>query len=188
MFALNIPIPAFDAETVKEVKKLLDGYEQAAKAGLVRGGVVSEGEAASYALVWEWGSARQTKEGPKTVKGINPDGEEVWLSIQAPFGYIRIHEAEFVRIIEEKLANTDFSNTETGKQVRDEMKKASLQAAEAIAEILREGAPRDRGDLQESIQAADPDDPDLAVEDEDIELGESTFTHVVRSTMRKLKG
>lgn len=188
MFALDVPLPGFDEGTVKEVKKWMVGYEQAAKAGPVRGGVVSEGDAAAYALVWEWGNARQAKEGPKTVKGMNPDGEEVWLSVQAPFGYIRIHEPAFIKIIEERLSEIDFSETVTAKQVRDEMKKASAAAAEMIADILRESVPKDSGDLRESIQAADPDDPDLAVEDEDIELGESGFSHVVRSSMKKLKG
>ncbi|SRR6266403_2434248 len=188
MFALNVPLPGFDDATTKELKKWLAGYERAADEGPVRGGVVSDGDAAAYALVWEWGNARQTKEGPKTVKGMNPDGEEVWLSIQAPFGYIRIHEPDFIRIIEEKLGAIDFSKAISAKEVRDEMKKASSSAAEMIAEIIRETAPIDSGDLRESIQAADPEDPDLAVEDEDIELGESSFGHEIRRTMRKLKG
>lgn len=188
MFALDVPLPGFDDATVKEIKKYLAGYEQAADGGPVRGGIVSEGDAAAYALVWEWGNARQTKEGPKTVKGINPDGDEVWLSIQAPFGYIRIHEPDFVRIIIDKLAATDFSETVTAKEVRAEMEKASASSAELIAELIRQGAPVDSGDLRESLQAADPNDPDLAVDDEDMELGESSFSHVVRSTMKKLKG
>lgn len=188
MFALTVPLPGLDDGTVKEIKKLLAGYEQAAKDGPVRGGVVVEGDAAAYALVWEWGNVRQVKEGPKTVKGINPDGEEVWLSVQAPFGYIRIHEPDFLRILMEKLSAIDFSKASTGKQIRDEMKKASAASGEAIAELLREFAPRDKGDLREALQAADPDDPDLAVDNEEIELGESSHGHEVRRTLRKLKG
>lgn len=188
MFTLNAPIPGFDAESVKAIQKLLSGYSQAAEEGPVRGGVISEGDAAAYALVWEWGNARQTKEGPKTVKGINPDGEEVWLSVQAPFGYIRIHEPDFIRIIENKLEEIDLSDAVTGKQVRQEMMKASSAAAEQIADMLREFAPKDKGGLRESIGPADPNDPDLAIEDEDIELGETAFTHRVRQTMKKLKG
>jgi hypothetical protein len=180
MFFLDIPLPGFDDATVKDLKKLLAGYIAAADGGPIRGGVISEGDAAAYALVWEWGNARQTKQGPKTVKGQNPDGEEVWLSIQAPFGYIRIHEPEFVRIIEFQLGNTDFSSAETGKEIRDEMKRASAAAAAMIAEVLRDVAPKDSGALRESIGPADPNDPDLAVDDEEIELGESAFTHVIR--------
>ncbi len=188
MFTLTVPLPGFDDATTKELKKWLAGYEQAAKEGPVRGGVVSEGDAASYALVWEWGNIRQTKEGPKTVKGINPDGEEVWLSVQAPFGYIRIHEPDFIKILQDKLGAIDFSDVVTAKQVRDEMKKASAAAAEMIAELIREVAPKDKGDLEQSIQAADPDDPDLAVEDDDIELGESIASHVIRRSLNDLKG
>jgi hypothetical protein len=188
MFVLNVPVPGFDEDSVKVIKKWLAGWEQAAAQGPVRGGVVSEGDAAAYALVWEYGNARQTKEGPKTVKGMNPDGEEVWLSVQAPFGYIRIHEPDFIRIIEDKLSAMDFSDAVTGSDVRNEMKRASFEAAEQIAELLKTFAPIDKGGLRESIGPADPDDPDLIVEDEQMELGESAFTHVVRSTMKKLKG
>src|SRR5580765_2079633 len=127
MFSINVPLPGFDNKTAKEIKKLLDGYKEAADAGPVRGGVISEGDAAAYALVWEWGNARQTKEGPKTVRGINPDGQPVWLSIQAPYGYIRIHEAESVNIIEMVLANADFETPETGKQIIAEMKRAAAE-------------------------------------------------------------
>jgi hypothetical protein len=172
MFILDIPLPGFDEPTTKQIQKLLDGYKKAAEEGPVRGGVVVEGDAAAYALVWEWGNARQTKQGPKTVKGINPDGSEVWLSIQAPSGYIAIHENEFLQIIDYQLGQIDLSEAETGKEIRDEMKKASLASARMIAEIIRDFAPVDKGLLRESIEATDPNDPDLAVEDDDIELGD----------------
>jgi len=187
MFALTVPLPDFDEPTVKELGKLLAGYEEASAAGLVRGGVIVEGDAAAYALVWEWGNARQTKEGPKTVKGINPDGEQVWLSVQAPFGYIRINEPVYFQILERELGAIDFSEAITAKEILAEMKKASAAAAELIAEIIREHAPVDSGDLRDSISPTDPDDPDLAVDDEELELGEG-FNHVVKRTNRKLKG
>jgi hypothetical protein len=172
MFILDIPLPGFDEPTTKQVQKLLVGYKEAAEAGPVRGGIVVEGDAAAYALVWEWGNVRQVKQGPKTVKGINPDGSEVWMSIQAPSGYIAIHETEFLQIINYQLGQIDLSEAETGKDIRDEMKKASLASARMIAEIIRDFAPVDKGALREGIEAADPDDPDLAVEDDDIELGD----------------
>jgi hypothetical protein len=187
MFTINVPLPGFDAATVAKVKKLLDGYQKAADAGPVRGGVVVEGDAAAYALVWEWGNARQTKEGPKTVKGMNPDGEEVWLSIQAPFGFIAINEPTYFQIIEQHLSAIDFSEVETAKDILDAMKKASSAAATEIAEVIRQHAPYDSGQLREEIQPADPDDPDLAVTDNDIELGEG-LNHIIRATMKKLKG
>jgi bacteriophage HK97-gp10 putative tail-component len=188
VFSLNIPLPGLDDASAKELKELLKGYEQASNKGPVRGGVVSEGDAAAYALVWEWGNARQTKEGPKTVLGINPDGEQVWLSIQAPFGYIRINEPEYVHIVMQELDRMDLSDTENADDILAEMQKASAVAGERIAELIRQVAPIDTGALRESIQAADPRDPDLAVDDEDVELGTTHFTHAIRQTLGKLKG
>lgn len=188
MFFLDVPLPGFDAESSKEITKLLKEFEKAASAGPIRGGVVSEGDAASYALVWEWGNSRQTKEGPKTVKGVNPDGEEVFLSVQAPFGYIAIHEPEFLNIIQTALGEADFSDANTAGDIVKEMKRVSAIAGERIAEMLRQVAPLDRGGLRESIEPADPDDPELAQTDVDIEIGEAAFSHVIRSTLKKLKG
>ena len=187
MFQLAVPLPGIDKGTVKELKKLLDGYSQAASAGPVRGGVVVDGDAAAYALIWEWGNARQTKEGPKTVKGQNPDGEEVWLSIQAPFGYIAINEPTYYDILQNELGQVDFAGATTAKQIIQEIQKASQKAAEKIAEVIRQHAPHDSGQLRDDIQPAEPDDPELAVDNEQIELGEG-LGHVIRSTMKKLKG
>jgi hypothetical protein len=187
MIFLNLPMPSLDDDSAKELKGLFAGYQEASAQGPIRGGVVSEGDAAAYALVWEWGNARQTKEGPKTVKGINPDGDEVWLSTQAPFGYIRINEPEFINIIQEQIANVDFEAAESGQEILTALKNASTRAAGQIAEVIREAAPVDSGALRESIQPTDPDDPDLAVDDEDIELGTTHFTHVIRQMMKRLK-
>lgn len=187
MFQLSVPLPGLDKPTVKELKKLLDGYTQAAAAGPIRGGVAVEGDAAAYALVWEWGNARQTKEGPKTVKGQNPDGEEVWLSIQSPFGYIAINEPVYFQILEAQLGEADFSKAKSAKDIIQEIQRVSQKAAQLIAEVIRQHAPEDSGQLREEIQPAEPDDPDLAVDNEEIELGDG-LNHVIRSTMKKLKG
>src|SRR3954471_15404856 len=77
----------------------------------ISAGVATVGEPAAYAEVWEWGNVRQTKKGPKTVLGINPDGEKVWLTIQAPFGYIRINENEFWQAVKDELAKVKFKST-----------------------------------------------------------------------------
>ena len=145
MFSINVPLPSLDDKTVKELKKLLTGFQEAASEGPVYGGVVSEGEAAAYALVWEWGNARQTKKGPKTTMGVNPDGEEVWLSIQAPEGYIRISEPVYIFQLEQELGNIDFEDLETGEEIRKAIKGASAMAAHLIAETIRENAPIDSG-------------------------------------------
>lgn len=145
--------------------------EDASLEGPVRGGVVSEGDGAAYALVWEWGNARQTKQGPKTVRGTNPDGEEVWLSIQAPEGYIRISEPVYIAILQEKLAGINFSDISNGSAIRKEILKASQEAAIEIAEIIKENAPEDTGQLKNSIKPAKPNDEDLELDDEELELG-----------------
>jgi hypothetical protein len=180
MFSISVPLPGLDGATAKELKKLLKGMQDASAAGPVRGGVQSEGDAAAYALVWEWGNARQTQKGPKTTLGTNPDGEQVWLSIQAPYGYIRINEAEYIKIIENELGSMDFGGMGTGQEILDAIRESSGFAAQKIAEIIREHAPVDSGMLRESIQPCHPDDPDLETEDEELELGEG-FEH------RKLK-
>lgn len=191
MFTINIPLPGLDDSTVKELKKVLTSLQDAAKEGPVRGGVLSEGEAAAYALVWEWGNARQTQSGPKTVLGTNPDGDSVWLSIQAPTGYIRVNEDDYIRILEDQLSRMDL-DIDTGDKIRKSMKEASATAGELIANVIRENAPKDSGDLRDSITVADPSDPDLAIEDNELELGRSEFHHeamrkVLKKDRKKLK-
>ena len=176
MFSINIALPALDTLAVKEVKKVLDGFKQASAEGPVRGGVASVGEASAYALIWEWGNARQTQKGPKTVLGVNPDGEQVWLSLQAPFGYVRIHESEYIQILEKELKEIDF-NALDARDIRTAMELVALKASEKIAELIRETVPVDSGDLKESIVALDPDDPALEEIDEGLELGSEFFSH-----------
>ena len=192
MFSINVPLPDFDGETVKALTKVLDGFKEAADEGPVRGGIVSEGDAAAYALVWEWGNARQTKAGPKTVQGVNPDGETVWLSIQAPMGYIRVNEAEYIKILQNQLEAMDLGSLETGEEIRKGMEEASAKAAALIAEVIKEYVPVDSGDLRDSIGPAEPNDPELEVVEEEMELGDSMFTHkglsqAYKDAVRKMK-
>jgi hypothetical protein len=184
VFSVSIPLPSFDSATIAELKKMTAGIKEASRQGPVRGGILSEGNAAAYAQVWEWGNARQTKQGPKTVKSINPDGEEVWLSIQAPSGYIRIHEPEFIEIIQQKLSAADFGDLEAD-EIRNGMKKASLEAAAMITEIIKETVPVDTGALRDSIGPADPDDPDLTTDDEEINTGIGFAHHVFMKNLRE---
>lgn len=170
MFSINIPLPALDELAVKEIKKTLDGFKEASAEGPIRGGVASEGDAAAYALVWEWGNARQTKKGPKTTLGMNPDGSQVWLSLQAPFGYIRINEDKYIEILQKELAEMKFGKLQ-GKEILDALRQASINASEKIAELIRETVPVDSGNLKESIVAMEPDDPDLEEVDQALELG-----------------
>ncbi len=176
MFTINITLPALDDLSLKEVKKALDSFREASAGGPVRGGVASVGEASAYALVWEWGNSRQTQKGPKTVLGTNPDGSQVWLSLQAPFGYIRIHEPEYIQILEKELEAMDFDALDA-RDIRTAMELAAIRAGEKMAALIRETVPLDSGDLKESIVAMDSDDPDLEKVDEGLELGSEFFSH-----------
>ena len=142
--------------------------------GEVRGGIASEGEAAGYALVWEWGNVRQTKKGPKTVMGVNPEGERVWLSIQAPFGYIRINTPQFLDALDQALAAVSFRSL-TAAAMREEIERASLKAATKIYLILQQVAPEDSGALKESFTILTADDPDLNSNEDDLDLSSSEF-------------
>lgn len=185
MFSISIPLPGLDDKTVKELNKLFVGMQAAADAGPVRGGVISEGDASAYALVWEFGNARQTQPGPRTVLGTGPNGESAWLSIQAPMGYIRVNEPEYIQILETALIDMDM-DLSSGNQIRKEMLKASAIAAEKIADMIRDHAPKDTGALRDSIGPADPEDPDLALEENGIELGRSEFQHKgMRKALKK---
>jgi len=128
---------------------------------LTEAGVKIEGPAAAYGLVWEWGNARQTKKGPKTVRGTNPDGERVWLSIQAPHGYIRVSLPLYNAIIKQELAKVRFTNTATGR-VSQELEKAAVRAVKRIAKIIQDHAPVDSGELRDDIKIVMPGDPLLS--------------------------
>jgi hypothetical protein len=123
----------------------------------IAGGVVSEGGAAAYALVWEHGNVRQTKPGPKTVLGTNPDGRMVWLSIQAPFGYIRIHEADYWDAAERVLSEVNWNQSSVSAMTR-ELQKAMRKFGKLCAPLIEEAAPEDSGDLKDSIKAVDSTD------------------------------
>ncbi len=136
------------------------------QAGLTEAGVKVEGEAAAYALVWEWGNARQHQIGPKTTLGVNPDGKRVYLSIQAPTGYIRVNTPLFVAALKEELAKVRFSNVSTGG-VSAELEKAAKRTALRMRDIIREHAPVDSGELHDDIQVVNPGDPLLDQAEDD---------------------
>lgn len=125
--------------------------------GVVESGVSVEGEAAAYAEVWEWGNSRQQRQGPKTVLGTNPRGERVWLSSQAPFGYIWTNEGKFWDSISQELKQVTFDGP-TKRDVTEELKKASIRIATEIAKTISEAAPIDTGQLSESFRVVEPGD------------------------------
>lgn len=132
----------------------------------VASGVASIGDAASYALVWEWGNARQRQIGPKTTLGINPDGKRVFLSIQAPHGYIRVNEPLYWAALEEEIDAMEFTGGSSAA-IRREMGQAAKRAAKRVQEIIQEHVPVDHGDLHDSIKVVNPGDELLEQAEED---------------------
>ena len=125
--------------------------------GIVESGVSAEGPAAAYALVWEFGNLRQTKKGPKTVLGVNPRGERVWLSSQAPYGYIWTNTQKFLTQASQELEKVTFKGT-TKRETTEELERASIKAVERMAGTVSESAPVDSGQLSDSIRAVEPGD------------------------------
>lgn len=133
--------------------------------GVVQAGVSVEGPAAAYAEVWEWGNTRQTKKGPRTVLGINPDGERVWLSSQAPYGYIWTNENKYWEIVRKELGKLSLDGP-TKKEVTEEISRGLEKIAEQVAQVISETAPVDTGQLSESFRVVKSDDPFLKDADE----------------------
>src|ERR1700677_1413311 len=63
----------------------------------------------AFALVWEWGSLRLTKPGPKTVWGTNPNGEARILTKTAPLGYIRVNKQKYIEFIQKEVNGINWS-------------------------------------------------------------------------------
>lgn len=124
---------------------------------LVEAGVAVQGPGAAYALVWEWGNIRQTKPGPKTVLGTNPDGTMIWLSAQAPFGYIRVNEDQYWEVVKEELGKMKFKSSNPAAMTK-ELEKTAWDISKKMAEIVKMSVPVDSGDLQSGIYPVKPND------------------------------
>lgn len=131
----------------------------------VKAGMASVGDAAAHALVWEWGNVRQTKPGPKTVLGTNPDGTMVWLSAQAPFGYISINVPQYHEAALAALKLMNFRQPNARAMTR-ELEQVAKKIGRMFVDITQLTVPVDSGDLRDSLTAVDPGDPIL---DDDVE-------------------
>jgi hypothetical protein len=110
-------------------------------------------------------NVRQHKQGPKTTLGINlMTGEQVWLSIQAPSGYIRVNEQEYWSIMNKCFRELTLAGTTT-EEIRKEIEAAAYKAARLIAEVIRDTAPEDSGLLRASILAVKPGDEMLELDE-----------------------
>lgn len=155
-----LPVVKFD-----DIDKFL---QHLAGVGEIEAGMASVGDAAAYALVWEWGNLRQTKEGPRTIKGINPDGSEVFLSSQAPFGYIRVNEGRYWGIINEELAKVNLDQSTT-RAMQAELKRAAKEITKRMTEVTKETVPVGHGDLKDSLRPVNPGDALLQLVGDDFE-------------------
>lgn len=134
----------------------------------IKAGVMIVGDAAGYAPVWEWGNRRQKKPGPRTVIGTNPRGRMVWLSSQAPFGYIRINEHFMHEIVDDVFSKLSFNDPSPAAITR-KLEQAAKKISKAIAEVIRDSAPVDSGLLRKSIVPVDPNDTILDQETDEFE-------------------
>lgn len=130
---------------------------------VIEAGVAVEGEAASYALTWEWGSARMEKPGPKTALSTNPDGELAILSRQAPHGFIRVNQERYLQIAREEMRRIQFSESS--------IRGAMDETAERCADLIAETAPVDTGELSGSIRAVKDGDDLLRESGSALDLG-----------------
>lgn len=149
------------------VDKFLSEFEDMSP---IAAGVASVGDAAAYALVWEFGNVRQEQPGPKTVQGTNPDGKTVWLSTQAPFGYVRVNEPYFWQVIEERMARIDYDQHNAASLTKA-FERAATDIAKAMARQIRDTVPVDSGALQDSIRVVSPGDSML----DELDDNETTF-------------
>lgn len=144
--------------TIDELDQFLLEFQQHDQE--IFAGVMVVGDPAAYALVWEWGNVRQVKPGPKTVMGTNPDGDMVWLSSQAPFGWIRRNEDEYWDALEHELSKAKFVQP-NARAMTLELEKAAKRASKLIRDIMKEAVPKDSGDLADALEVVDPEDPIL---------------------------
>jgi hypothetical protein len=126
-------------------------------ARVIECGVAAVGEPAAYALVWEWGNVRQSEKGPNTVLGVNPDGESVWLSVQAPKGWIAINEPGMWDAFDREIRNLAFSG-EDEFHISEQLENAAIRIAKEIKSLLQETVPIDKASLHNSLKIVEPGD------------------------------
>jgi hypothetical protein len=134
-----------------DIYKFLSEFEGI---GSVTGGVGVFGSAAAYALVWELGSLRLKKPGPRTIWGTNRNGEKMIMSSQAPEGYVGVISDQFWPIIEQEVGKLTFRGTDA-RSIRLELEVVVDNAMQRIARIISDAAPVDSGDLRSQIQYVD---------------------------------
>jgi hypothetical protein len=156
------PLIDVEVEVPKELKNLFMSLPR-----IVEVGIAAVGDAANYALVWEWGNTRQTEQGPNTSLGSNPAGEEVWLSIQAPTGWIAINESLMWDVILEEIQKISFEGNDNF-HVKMQFENAASHIGERIKALLQDTVPIDSGELKDSLVVVESGDSLLDETDEGV--------------------
>lgn len=132
-------------------------------------GVGVFGPATAYALVWELGSNKLKKPGPKTVWGVNRLGQKKILTKQAPKGYAGVNGKKCQKILYKALQDVkfDISDMQTSKVA---LEVAMDNAAQQIAGLIRQSAPVGEGTLRAGIQAIYTDEDSL------LEMSDQSYT------------
>lgn len=113
------------------------------------------------ALVWDMGYVtRVIKPGPKTMWSVNVLGEPKVLTITAPTGFIRVQKQKYLAVLNDEFKKANFA--QHGIDKWPELATTMMaNAAQRCAAIVSQAAPIDKGDLRESIVAAEPGDETL---------------------------
>jgi hypothetical protein len=143
---------------IQNLDKIADMF--AALPEKLEAGVKVVGDATAYSLVWEHGSARMHKPGPKTVLSTNPAGQPAILSLQAPHGYIRINRQQYIEILHEQFSQLKLDGAP--RTWTSKLTKFLNTSADLCADVISETAPVDSGLLSESIKLAKVGDASLA--------------------------
>jgi hypothetical protein len=135
----------------------------------MRAGVGVYGEASAYALVWELGSRRMKRPGPKTTWSVNRNQEKAILTMQSPFGYVT-PTSGFDEIIQDEIAKIDFGKPASPREMTMLLELALDNAAQQIAKIIARRAPVDSGALRSEILGVDTDESDFLDMGEDADV------------------
>jgi hypothetical protein len=142
---------------IKSINDALAGYINIKN---ISAGIGVYGSASAYALVWELGSRRLKKPGPKTVWSQNRLGQKAILTKQAPFGYVGIAVNQFWPIIKDELNRVQFDPVDA-KRTALNLEIAMDNAAQRMSKIVADIAPVDSGDLRSQILQVDSDELDF---------------------------
>lgn len=134
--------------------------------GKLSAGVGVYGPASAYALVWELGSKRLKRPGPKTTWSVNRNQERAILTKQAPMGYVTPTDG-FLEIIENAVLEIDFSKATTSKEAVMLIETALDNASQQIAKVIADRAPVDSGTLRSDIMGVDSDESDFLDSEDD---------------------